>query len=110
MYETIMQIPLQTNSTHYWVNYFAWIFNVVMWGGGGALVTIQRRKITQFYKGMVQLPFPLMQGSPLCPVTANQGAVSSINLSLLPSHAFLWQDLISLGYRLYKVFTSSKFM
>ena len=73
----------------------------------GVLMTMRWSKTIQFRERVVQLPLPLIPGSPLCPVTAIQRALSFINDPPSQSQALMRQDPLSLSY---KVFSYSKFL
>lgn len=73
----------------------------------GVLIDIRWSKTIQFRERVVQLPLPLIPGSPLCPVTAIRRAFSFVTHPPLQSQAFMWVDPTSLAY---KVFTYSRFL
>ena len=79
-------------------------FQFLPWG---VLIDIQWGKTIQFRERVVQLPLPLIPGSPLCPVTAIRRVFSFVQNPPLQSQAFMWVDPTSLAY---KVFTYSRFL
>ena len=70
-------------------------------------------KTIQFRERVVQLPLPLIPGSPLGPATAIQRALSFITTPPPPppsqSQAFMWQDPISFRYKVF-TYMYSKFL
>ena len=73
----------------------------------GSLITLRWSKTIQFRERVVQLPLPLIPGSPLCPVTAIKRAMSFTGHAVPSSQAFLFLSSPDLQF---KVFTYSMFL